>query len=72
MKPNQEFLFNGAKATIRETADGELEISGDEFIHAVIELGFKPGHQSPNSIEEILKHIPAKYRQDFWDSFYGK
>jgi hypothetical protein len=73
MQPEQEISFNGLKATIRKTDDGELELSGDDFIKRLIGLGFRPGrNDSPERIEAILKNVPPEYRQAFMDGVHGK
>ena len=73
MKTIQELLFNGVKATIRETDDGQLELVGDEFIEELLHLGFRPGrNDTPERLEEILKHVPETFRQAFWNGYHGR
>ena len=65
-------MFHGKPATIRQVGD-QLEISGDEFIYELVSLGFRPGrNNSPERIEEILKHVPEKFKKDFWDGVHGR
>ena len=74
MQNEREIVFkNGLRATIRETYDGQLELIGDEFIDELIRLGFRPGrNDSPERLAEIMKHVPAEYRQAFMDGVHGK
>jgi hypothetical protein len=73
MQNEWETVFeNGLKATLRETSDGQLELSGDSFINRLIELGFHPSrNDSPERLAEILKNVPPEYRQDFLDGCQG-
>ena len=73
MQTEQTFIFNGKPATVRETDEGELEVTGDEFIYELVSLGFKPGrNNTPERLEEILRHVPEKFKKDFWDGYYGR
>lgn len=72
MQTEQTFIFNGKPATVRQVGD-QLEISGDEFIYELVSLGFRPGrNNTPERLEEILRHIPEKFKRDFWDGFHGR
>ena len=50
----------------------QLEISEETFLRQLFNLGFKLGRSNmPEHIEDILEHVPGKYRQDFWDGVRG-
>jgi hypothetical protein len=72
LKPGQKLLLNGVTVTVGESGD-ELEITDQEFIQKLIDLGFHEGRNNqPEDLERILKNIPEKYRQAFMDGFHGK
>ena len=73
MQNEQEISYNGVKATIRETANGELELTGDEFIQQLLAIGFRLGrNDTPERLAEIMKHVPLEHRQAFMDGVHGK
>lgn len=72
LKSDQEIVLNGSHATVRQVGD-RLEIDDQGFIEQLLELGFKPGrNDSLERLKEILKHVPEKYRQNFYDGVMGK
>jgi len=73
LEPEQKITFNGVTATLRATADGELEIRDPAFIRELATLGFRLGrNDSPERVKEILRSIPEQYRETFMDGFNAK
>ena len=62
LKPNQKFTIFGVTATVTES--GDVVIDDQEFIQELVDLGFQEGrNHSVEQLQDILKHVPDKYRQ---------
>ena len=66
MQPNQ-------KITVRPTANGQLEITDQDFIRQLLAIGFRPGRNNkPEDLARILPNIPPEHRQAFLAGFFAK
>lgn len=61
------------KIIARPTADGQFEITDQDFIAELLALGFHPGrNDSPEDLARILPNIPPEHRQAFMAGFNSK
>ena len=66
LKSDQDITINGVTATVRKTADGQLEITDQPFIEKLLALGFKPGrNDTPERILAIYRQVPDEFKDDF-------
>jgi len=72
LKPHQKFMLAGVEVTVSESGN-ELVIDDQAFIQQLLAIGFRLGrNDDPERISEILRHVPAEYRQSFLAGVAGR
>jgi hypothetical protein len=61
MYNEQTFSFDGTTVTVRRLANGDVEISGDEFLDKLSAID-----DSPEPFDELLINVPSEFCLDFF------
>jgi len=61
------------KITTPIPAGEQIEINDQDFLHKLIDVGFRPGRNNmPQDLQRILKNVPPQFHKDFIAGFNAK